>query len=89
MWNRKLKRIRNEIIRGTTKVGGIPEKVKERGLKGYGRMKRREESYVRKGSGGCDGGKKQMNNNNYYYYKSIYIAPWFQVTLFKGAVQRR
>ena len=31
---------------------------------------------------GCIGFYNIYNNNN----KSIYIAPWFQVTLFKGAV---
>ena len=30
-----------------------------------------------------DGENGNNNNNN---NKSIYIAPWFQVTLFKGAV---
>ena len=29
----------------------------------------------------CDASTQGNNNNN----KSIYIAPWFQVTLFKGA----
>ena len=42
----KLDKIRNERIRGTTKVGGIPKKVQERRLKWYGHVTRREEHYV-------------------------------------------
>ena len=39
----KLDKIRNERIRGTTKVGEI---TKERRLKWYGHVMRREEHYV-------------------------------------------
>ena len=42
----KLDKIRNERIRGTTKVGEITKKVEERRLKWYGHVMRREEHYV-------------------------------------------
>ena len=42
----KLEKIRNERIRGTTKVGEIAKKVQERRLKWYGHVMRREEHYV-------------------------------------------
>ena len=42
----KLDKIRNERIRRTTNVGEITKKVKERRLKWYGHMMRREEHYV-------------------------------------------
>ena len=42
----KLDNIRNERIRGTTKVGEIAMKVEERRLKWYGHVMRREEHYV-------------------------------------------
>ncbi len=38
----KLDKIRNEIIRGTPKVGEITKKVQERRLKWYGHVMRRE-----------------------------------------------
>ena len=38
--------IRNERIRGTTKVGKITKKVQERRLKWYGHVMRRVEHYV-------------------------------------------
>ena len=41
-------RIRNERIRGTTKVGEISKKVQESRLKWYGRVSRREDEYVGK-----------------------------------------
>ena len=44
----KLDRIRNEIIRGTTKVGEISKKVQESRLKWYGHVLRREDEYVGK-----------------------------------------
>ena len=44
----KLDRIRNERIRGTTKVGEISKKVQESGLKWYGHVLRREDEYVGK-----------------------------------------
>ena len=44
----KLDRIRNERIRGTTKVGEISKKVEESRLKWYGNVLRREEEYVGK-----------------------------------------
>ena len=44
----KLDRIRNEKIRGTTKVGEISKKVQESGLKWYGHVLRREDEYVGK-----------------------------------------
>ena len=42
----KLDKIRNERIRGTTKVGEITYKIQERRLKWYGHVTRREEHYV-------------------------------------------
>ena len=42
----KLDKIRNERIRGTTKVGEITKKVQERRLKWYGHVMRREEHYA-------------------------------------------
>ena len=42
----KLDRIRNEINRGTTKVGDISKKVQESRLKRYGHVLRREDEYV-------------------------------------------
>ena len=44
----KLDRIRNDRIRGTTKVGEISKKVQESRLKWYGHVLRREEEYVGK-----------------------------------------
>ncbi len=44
----KLDRIRNERIRGTTKVGEISKKVQESMLKWYGHVLRREDEYVGK-----------------------------------------
>ena len=44
----KLERIRNEKIRGTTKVGEISKKVQESRLKWYGHVLRREDEYVGK-----------------------------------------
>ena len=44
----KLDRIRNERIRGTTKVGEISKKVQESRLKWYGHALRREDEYVGK-----------------------------------------
>ena len=41
----KLDRIRNERIRGTTKVGEISKKVQESRLEWYGDVLRREEEY--------------------------------------------
>ena len=41
-------RIRNERIRGTTKVGEISKKVRESRLKWYGHVSRREDEYVGK-----------------------------------------
>ena len=43
----KLDRIRNERIRGTTKVGEISKKVQESRLKWYGHVLRREDGYAR------------------------------------------
>ena len=42
----RLDKIRNERIRGTTKVGEITKKIQERRLKWYGHVMRREEHYV-------------------------------------------
>ena len=42
----KLDRIRNERIRGTTKMGEISKKVQESRLKWYGHVSRRENEYV-------------------------------------------
>ena len=44
----KLDRIRNERIRGTTKVGEISKKVQESRLKWYGQILRREDEYIGK-----------------------------------------
>ena len=44
----KLDRIRNERIRGTTKVGEISKKVQESRLKWYGNVLRREDEFVGK-----------------------------------------
>ena len=44
----RLDRIRNERIRGTTKVGEISKKVQESRLKLYGHVLRREYEYVGK-----------------------------------------
>ena len=44
----KLERIRNEIIRRTTKGGEISKKVQESTLKWYGHLLRREDEYVGK-----------------------------------------
>ena len=41
----KLDRIRNEISRGTTKVGGISKKMQESCLKWYGHVLRREDEH--------------------------------------------
>ena len=45
----KLDRIRNERIRGTTKVGEISKKGQKSRLKWNGHVLRREEEYVGKG----------------------------------------
>ena len=42
----KLDKIRNERIRGTTKVGEITNNVQERRWRWYGHVMRREEHYV-------------------------------------------
>ena len=44
----KMDRIRNERIRGTTKVRKISKKVQESRLKWYGHVSRREDEYVGK-----------------------------------------
>ena len=44
----KMDRIRNERIRGTTKVGEISKKVQESRLTWYGHVLRREDEYVGK-----------------------------------------
>ena len=44
----KLARIRNDRIRGMTKVGEIAKKVQESRLKWYGHVLRREDEYVGK-----------------------------------------
>ena len=44
----KLDRIRNERIRGTTKVGEISKTVQGSRLKWYGHVLRREDEYVGK-----------------------------------------
>ena len=44
----KLDKIRNERIRGTTKVGEITKKVQERRLTWYGHVMRKEEHYIGK-----------------------------------------
>ena len=46
----KLDKIRNERIRGTTKVGEIAKQVKEKRLKWYGYVMTREEHYNSKSS---------------------------------------
>ena len=42
----RLDKIRNERIRGTTKVGEMTKKIQERRLKWYGHVMRREEDYL-------------------------------------------
>ena len=42
----RLDKIRNERIRGKTKVGEITKKIKEMRLKWYGLVMRREEHYI-------------------------------------------
>ena len=44
----KLDIMRNEIIKGTTKVGKISKKVQESRLKRYGHVLRRKDEYVGK-----------------------------------------
>ena len=57
----KLDRIRNERIRGTTKVGEISKKVQESRLKRYGHVLRREDEYRQESDGdGGAGEKKEM-----------------------------
>ena len=51
----KLDKIRNERIRGTTKVGEITKKVQESRLKWYGHVMRREEHYVGRSIYGKEG----------------------------------
>ena len=57
----KLEKIRNERIRGTTKVGEITKKVQEIRLKWYGHVMRREEHYVgrKEGDGDESTGEKE------------------------------
>ena len=47
-WMSGVTRIRNERIRGTTKVGEISKKVQKSRLKWYGHVLRREDEYVGK-----------------------------------------
>ena len=44
----RLDKIRNEKIRGSTKVGEISKKVQERRMRWYGHVMRRDEEYVGK-----------------------------------------
>ena len=53
----KLDRIRNERIRGATKVGEISKKVQESRLKWYGHVLRREDEYAKESDG--DGGVRE------------------------------
>ena len=46
----RLDKIRNEKIRGTTKVGEISKKVQQRRMRWYGHVMRRGEEYVGQGS---------------------------------------
>ena len=55
----KLDKIRNERIRGTTKVGEITKKVQERRLKWYGHVMRREEHCRKEGDGNESAGEKE------------------------------
>ena len=55
----KLDRIRNERIRGTTKVGEISKKVQESRLKWYGHVLRRENKYIGKSDGDGGAGEKK------------------------------
>ena len=57
-WVTKLDRIRNERIRGTTKVGEISKKVQESRLKWYGHVLTREDEYVGKRVVGMCRGKE-------------------------------
>ena len=50
-------KVRNNFIRGTTKIAEVTKKVQERRMQWFGHIKRREEKYVgrkilRYGSGG-------------------------------------
>ena len=54
----KLDRIRNERIRGTTKVGETSKKVQESRLKWYGHALRREDEYRQESDG--DGGVMEV-----------------------------
>ena len=57
----KLDRIRNERIRGTTKVGEISKKVQESRLKWYGHVLRRQ---IRRQESGGDGGAGEKKERN-------------------------
>ena len=50
----RLDKIRNEKIRGTTKVGEISKKVQERRLRWYGHVMRRDVEYVGKRAMGIE-----------------------------------
>ena len=50
----RLDKIRNEKIRGSTKVGEISKKVQERRMRWYGHVVRRDEEYVGKRSMGIE-----------------------------------
>ena len=68
----KLDRIRNERIRGTTKVGEISKKVQESRLKWYGHVLRREYEYVGKRVMGMEvPGKRRRGRPKWRWLDSI------------------
>ena len=68
----KLDIIRNERIRGTTKVGEISKKVQESRLKWYGHVLRREDECVGKRVMGIEGpGKRRRERPKWEWLDSI------------------
>ena len=68
----KMDRIRNERIRGTTKVGEISEKVQESRLKWYGHVSRRQDEYVGKRVMGMEmPGKRRRGRPKWRWLDSI------------------
>ena len=68
----KLDRIRNELIRRTTKVGEISKKVQESRLKWYGHVLRREDEYVGKRVMGMEvQGKRRRGRPKQRWFYSI------------------
>ena len=73
----KLDRIRNERIRGTTKVGEISKKVQESRLKWYGHVLRREDECVGKRVMGMEvPGKRRRGRPKWEWLDSIRNDLW-------------